>query len=157
MQKSNRREVFLINPKFQLQFMLTMTGLAAAIILIYFGSLMYFLSEIKNLGLSIGLIKTHPYFAFISRMENNLIWIFSISTVVVLFFITIFSLVFSHRIAGPIHQLKEHLQSISENKKYRNLSFRKKDFFSEVPEFVNRAIDSLEKADRNSDGAVIEE
>ena len=50
----------------------------------------------------------------------------------------------SHRVAGPIYRLNQHLKSIADDpKKLRTISFRKGDYFEDVETNFNRMVESI--------------
>lgn len=51
----------------------------------------------------------------------------------------------SNRIAGPIYQLKKHLNEYQNGKEYSDIQFREKDFFQELAQSVNQSIHHAEK------------
>ncbi|WP_158320226.1 hypothetical protein [Bdellovibrio bacteriovorus] len=95
-----------------------------------------------------GLENNHPYFLFVKEqkelMNNVFLSAYIIETVVLM----IFSYIFSHRIAGPIHRMKMWLERISKGEDAGDLSFRKDDFFSELPELANKAVTRLKQSDQ---------
>ena len=55
-----------------------------------------------------------------------------------LVFTALLALYYSHRIAGPMHHLKEHLQKMIDGDFSRDLNFRKSDEFRSIAILVNR-------------------
>jgi nitrogen fixation/metabolism regulation signal transduction histidine kinase len=51
---------------------------------------------------------------------------------------TVWGLLISHRIAGPIYRMCLHLDLVANGKTEKDVSFRKKDFFPELAEAFNR-------------------
>jgi sensor histidine kinase YesM len=62
------------------------------------------------------------------------------------FFICVF---FSHKIAGPLYTLQNHLKQIKAGKNPVKLTFRKGDYFQELAEDVNQTFDFLEDNYKN--------
>jgi signal transduction histidine kinase len=115
------------------------------IILINITAVAYFIYQLKHLGYSIGLQVNHPYFVFISKQSMRLYAIFAISSILIFITLIIFALYYSHRIVGPIYQLKKYLIKIANGEDGAELSFREKDFFPELPAHVNAAVRKLKK------------
>jgi hypothetical protein len=60
----------------------------------------------------------------------------------------LFGLRQSHRIAGPIVQIKSALAAMIHNRFDRSINFRKNDYFPVVAQMLNRAMKTLEKNNR---------
>ncbi len=151
MGKKNERKRLLINPTFQLKFLGWMLSGAIGVLSIFYTSNLYFLWELQKLGKDIGLPIDHTYFEFVQVQSGRMNQVFVLSAVVTLLIITIFSLILSHRIAGPIHHLKTYFQRLSATGKARQkLFFRKSDFFHEVPENINRFLFDEQKTEQKT-------
>jgi hypothetical protein len=139
-----KRTILLIYPKFQLPLIFWN-------ILIFLGvtTVQLFVSHkaftnFKELGETAGFDGNHPYFAFITRYEAEFMQYALIGASVGLICFIIANLVLSHKISGPICRLKSYFSGIDKNNR-PNLSFRKNDFFSELPATINSAFERLSK------------
>jgi hypothetical protein len=54
----------------------------------------------------------------------------------------------SHRFAGPVYALRRALREIGEGQKPRRLKFRKRDFWHDLADEYNTAMENLEVLDR---------
>ncbi len=70
-----------------------------------------------------------------------------LTSILNIFVISIFSVFFSHKMAGPIRRIKNTLQDFSEHKQVAPIKLRSGDFFKDLAELVNRAIFRKEKKD----------
>lgn len=138
-----KRKKLLINPDFQLKIMGWLTGLALAPICIFFGAHYYFFWKLRKLGKDIQLDSDHIYFRFIEGQSQDLFLIFIMCAVLTIVIASVIGLLLSHRIAGPIHRLKGHLTSLGQGQEVQDLSFRKGDYFTELPPIVNESVHSL--------------
>jgi hypothetical protein len=139
-----KRTNLLIYPKFQLPLIFWN-------ILIFFGvtAVQLFVSHkaftnFKELGETAGFNGNHPYFAFIKRYEAEFMQYALIGAGVGLICFIFANLVLSHKISGPICRLKTYFAGLEKNNK-PSLSFRKKDFFAELPAVINSAIERISK------------
>lgn len=138
---------FLIYPKFQMRLILA----NSAILLLAFGAIAWqawrSLKHIEGLGLATGLHPEHAFFKFISFQMSTLMSYLAVAFVVSTAFSIVMSLYLSHRIAGPIVRLNGYLKRIGEKGVVSEgpLKFRQGDFFDDLPESVNGAIDSVRK------------
>tara|TARA_Y100000590_G_C15178109_1_gene810118 strand:- start:249 stop:608 length:360 start_codon:yes stop_codon:yes gene_type:complete len=57
----------------------------------------------------------------------------------------IMGLIVSHKSAGPIYSLTQHLRKIRDNKKVEPINFRKGDYFQELADEINEFIDYTQK------------
>ena len=141
--KKNGRKVFLINPSFQYRVIAWMMGISLAPICTFFAAHYYFFWKLRQLGQEIELEPDHIYFRFLEGQGQSLLLIFIICSFLAIAIVAISGLILSHRIAGPIHRLKMHFAELTQGKVMPKLSFRKNDFFTEVPGVIN---EYLEKA-----------
>lgn len=143
--KINQRRAFLINPSFQLRIIGWMIGMSLAPICAFFAAHHYFFWKLKSLGEEIQLDEGHIYFRFLEAQSNQMFWIFLICSLLAVVTVAFLGLILSHRIAGPIHRLKTHMIQLTEGKALARLSFRKDDYFVELPNIINDYIESREK------------
>jgi methyl-accepting chemotaxis protein len=136
------RRKFIINPKFQLQLIGYVVVLALIIIGVLYGANFYFFQRFEITGREMGLSPNHIYFKFLHEQNQLMTGIFAITSSVVFMIIFIWGTLISHRIAGPLYRLCKHLIDISEGKTTQDIRFRKKDFFPEVAEALNRLLQS---------------
>lgn len=136
--KPYKRSKLLIYPGFQIKFV---GYLLLAVILglfIFYLAQLYFIKGLYLEGAALKLPNTHTYFKMIAHQEYKLKLIFFIASGIVFLFLSIFGLLLSHRVAGPLVKLNNHLEKLSENKDPGELIFRKKDFFHEIPLTINK-------------------
>ena len=135
-----KRTIYLINPKFQIKFSLFVSSLIGLCSLIYplviyeiYNNLVNQITDPqiteKLLSLRVDIIKG--------------LVLFQIVFMILVFVISIFQ---SHKIAGPLHRLKDHFNRIKENQLTNQLSFRKGDHFQDIAEHYNAAIDSINRS-----------
>jgi methyl-accepting chemotaxis protein len=134
---ANRRSVFLINPKFQLQVIGYAIALAALTIGIFYGANLYFFWEFKQQGTAVGLPTDHVFFRFMSEQQSRMNVLFLFGSLAVTTVISVGGLVLSHRIAGPLYRLHKHMMQVAEGKTTQDVSFRDKDFFQELENSYN--------------------
>jgi len=139
------RKVLLINPKFQISFLLYTCGIATSILLVFFTANQYFFWKFTQKGRALGLPTDHVFFRFIHDQQTMMNWIYLI-TAFVAFGILIYSGLFlSNKVAGPLYRLKNYLKDYGDGKIDKKLTFRKKDFFLEIPTHVNECFEKVEK------------
>lgn len=134
-----KRTIYLINPRFQLKFSLFVSTLTFACSLIYpiviYSSYSNIIDQAKDSSLA----------ELLKEYQSDIIQI------LILFQFLFFTLVFiicifqSHKIAGPLHRLKEHLLRIKNKQLHDKLVFRKGDNFQDIAENYNQAIDSINR------------
>ena len=142
----NDRNVLLINPHFQFRFIGLLVFATFLAISIFYLSEIFFFKEMIEKGMSANLPEDHIYFDLISSQKNFMDKVFLITSIVVFLFLLIFGLLLSHRIAGPLHKLNESLEDLAANKKIKKITFRKKDFFRELPDSFNKVVDSYQSS-----------
>jgi len=135
---ANRRRQWLINPRFQLSFLAFSAGSAAATALIFFSASAYFFWKLDRLGETLGLPADHVFFRFVSEQRSTMTWVMLAFSLGAILFLIGAGLLMSHRVAGPLYRMQEHLNSVAEGKVDRPLKFRQKDYFQEIAEAYNR-------------------
>ena len=62
---------------------------------------------------------------------------------IIIFLISVLSIFWSHRIAGPLYRMRIILKDICEGKKVKEVRFRKSDEFKELAEDLNKLVEKL--------------
>jgi len=132
----NLRKTLLINKSFQLSILGWFFVLSVLLIAIFYGAIWYFFYTFEKEALSAGLPQGHVFFTFLSEQKLVIDQIFIISSCVAFLLIIIGGLFLSHKVAGPLHRLTNHLQTHSKND-ISLLQFRKGDYFMEIEEAFN--------------------
>jgi hypothetical protein len=136
--KPKKRQQFLINPTFQLSVIRQMLLLTGLVIGIFYAANFYHFWSLEAQGLALGLPPTHVFFKFLREQQRTMDLIFIVTSLVTMLTIVGFGLFLSHRVAGPLHRLKQYLeQSPIEGEVPRHLKFRDGDYFPDVAEAVN--------------------
>lgn len=137
---------FLINTDFQIQFIASLLLISIVSMSIIYLANDYFFHSYMQKGQVLNLPPDHPYFLMIYEQKKFMTKVFiavalSISSVTV-----IWGLFYSHKIAGPLYRLQRYFTAAAiESTALKNkIYFRDDDFFQEVPDSINRYIDSLE-------------
>jgi hypothetical protein len=107
---------------------------------------LFFELLIQN-GKSAGFNEGHIYYEFINSQRSHLKLEFLIALTLSLILTSIFTLWLSHKLAGPLVRLKNVLISTAESGIYKSIKFREKDYFKDIPECLDRAIESIQKHD----------
>ena len=145
--KKNRRKRYLIDKEFQLFFISDFLKIIISFILLMGLFLVVFYYIKYQFGESIFnnylLIVKKGETIKVTNMFKIVAPVILVSSLIVVIFIVIYGIFYSHRIAGPIYRLKKTIESICN----RNLNFtvrlRKKDKFQEIAEYLNNLITFL--------------
>ncbi len=130
-----KRSTFLINPAFQLKFSFLVCSIILLTTLIYPVIIYDFFNLI--------ILNTPNIPENILAAKNNLIvYLFIIQSVITSLVFVIF-IFFTHKIAGPLYKLKNHLASIREGHPISALTFRKGDYFEDVAEEVTLFLETV--------------
>ncbi|MBI2519659.1 MAG: hypothetical protein HYV97_04555 [Bdellovibrio sp.] len=128
----------LIDPRFQF----TVIGLFASISLfacaILYTAVHYIFNQFVERGVELGLAKGHVFYQFIEWQKGKFDMAFYIVSLSVFLAITLSGLFLSHRIAGPLLRFKQYLQEEKDKPDVVPLTFRKGDFFSDLPDLFNK-------------------
>lgn len=152
--KDNKRKVYLINRQFQIRFILFSILSSVIICCIFFALNWYFFWRFETVGLAIGLTPGSVFFEFLSRQQVFLNTIFFVGAGVTLLVLVFMGLIFSHRIAGPLYRLNNHMSDVAKGETNSNISFRKKDYFPELADSLNLLLDKYRKDVKDNRGVV---
>src|ERR1700680_2170697 len=132
-----KRTIFLTNPRFQLSFLGYTLGMAFVIIAVFYAANMYFFLKFIAKGKEIGLPPTHIFFKFIKEQQHTMDIIFVITAAFAFVFLFMFGFFLSNRVAGSLYRMQDHLRQMKDADVYKDLKFRKDDYFHEVADAIN--------------------
>lgn len=136
-----KRSVFLINPSFQLRFSLIVCSIIVISTLIYPVIIYDFFQLISA---------TNPSVAKnVVAAQNDLIIFLIVIQVVITLLVFVVFIFFTHKIAGPLYKLKNHLAHIREGNAITPLTFRDGDYFHDVAEEVSLFLETLANNQEN--------
>lgn len=104
-----------------------------------------FFDSLIDLGNQSGFDENHVYFQFLKSQQEYLKFEFSLAFLISLVVSSALVLWISHRLAGPLLRLREHLSKIAETGVYSKIIFRKSDYFQDLSNNLNEALDRLTK------------
>ena len=143
--KSKFRRKLMVYPAFQL-------GLVAINMLVLIGSFLLVgvqaarsFSDLRFEGARADLPQDHAYFHFIQYQENHLYGYMIWGVLIAIGVSLLVTMLYSHRLAGPILRLKSYLTQVAESGRRVPLEFREDDFFQELPYLVNEAFERVER------------
>ncbi len=143
-----KRSTFLINPPFQLKFSLIVSSIIFLSTLVYpviiFDFFNVFIAQNPNAVENV-----------VHTQKNLIIFLFVVQTIITTLVFIVF-IFLTHKIAGPMFKLKNHLASIREGGPITPLTFRNGDYFADVAEEVSLFLDTVAH-NQESDFAYIDE
>ena len=134
----NKRKVILIDPKFQIRYILINLCVALFVGISIYGASFYFAYKMKKIGLESGLAENSIFFKLIDQQSVYLGQIIMVSLILATTIIVVFGLSMSHKIAGPVHNLKTNLIDRIHKNQYRPFNLRKSDFFQDLALLLNQ-------------------
>ena len=136
---------FLINGHFQIQFIASLILISIISMSIIYLANDYFFHSYMMKGEALHLPPDHPFFLMIHEQQRFMTKVFitvalSISSIALLW-----GLFYSHKIAGPLYRLQQYFNhaAVKNTHLSHKIYFREGDFFQEVPDSINRYIDSV--------------
>jgi len=136
-----KRSIFLIDPKFQLRFSLTVASLVFLTSLIYPIIFMEFVDELSKL--------TPALADHFHSSRNQLVLFLMILQIILTVIVFIIFIFMTHKVAGPMYKLKTHLSNIRDGKTITPLSFRNGDYFQDVAEDVSLFLETVQLNQEN--------
>lgn len=139
----NNRKVksLLINKEFQLTFIILNGVLLTLLTLGYALAIYLFFDNFFTLGLENGLSEDHIFFQFISKQRTDIFIFFTITYISSLILFLYISFKISHKVAGPLYRLNEHLKEVVETGSLKEIKFRKGDYFMEIQDNFNKMVE----------------
>lgn len=104
-----------------------------------------FFDSLVDVGMQSGFDENHVYFQFLKSQQDYLKFEFGLAFLISLVVSSALVLWTSHRLAGPLLRLREHLRQIAETGTYSKITFRKNDYFQDLSNNLNQALDRLTK------------
>jgi hypothetical protein len=142
-----REKKFLINNDFQIQFMISLLLISiCSMSVIYLANDYFFHSYIAK-GEALNLPPDHPFFLMIHEQKKFMTNVFIIVACSISGMAGLWGLFYSHKIAGPMFRLQKYFTqaAVDSSPLSKKIYFRDDDFFQELPESINKYIDSIEQ------------
>jgi hypothetical protein len=155
---SNHRKIYLINPQFQLKFSLYVC------LLIFLSSIIYPITifELLSRFLEFANTNVHKLPEFNSLTINleekrkSLIIVLALWQLGFIGLAFVVNIFLTHKVAGPLFKLKKFFQAIMDGQDNGKLYFRNGDYFPDLAESYNGAMEKI-KEDHKNDFVYISE
>ena len=102
------------------------------------------------MGVALNLPQDHVFYQFINEQKRTMNFLFAVTSLVAVIALGVGGLLISHRVAGPIERLKNHMKSIARGETDREVTFRKGDFFIELADAYNAALKARAQKGKSS-------
>jgi sensor histidine kinase YesM len=109
-------------------FLLTVVTLYSTIYLFFW--------KFQEKAISVGIPEGHVFFKFLSEQKYSLDMLFLALAIINFFILILVGIIISHRIAGPIEKLRNHLSNF--HGEADDFKLRESDFFSDLGPVVNK-------------------
>lgn len=138
---AHKRRIYLINPSFQLKLSFYVCFITFVSSIIYPITIYELISNISNsLGqASPGTVK------LLAEKKTDLITFLAIWQIGFTFIIFSACILVSHKVAGPIYKIRKFLQSVKNSNPLGLLYFRDGDYFPELAEDYNDAMEHIQE------------
>ncbi len=136
-----REKKFLINPDFQLKFIVSLVMIAICSMAIIYLANNYFFETYLKKGEALKLPPDHPFFLMIREQKGFMAKVFLFVSFTISSALCLWGLFYSHKIAGPLYRLEKYFADHALSKKdLKEIKFREEDFFQEIPASINKFI-----------------
>jgi len=139
MKIKNTRKVIFINKPFQISILSWFAILGILICLVFYFANLYFFKSMHEEAVLAGLAPDNIFFQYLSGQKQTMNKIFFTSIIFSCAIIGWGGMYLSHKVAGPIHRLTQHLNTNNFNDA-KPLKFRNKDYFPEIESAFNEFI-----------------
>lgn len=141
--KNSKRRFKLINPAFQVPFLLFFTS-AFLLNFVAFKMVVFFtFKKFSQDLLDAGLTSSSVVFDFLRTQEANLDTVIYITTFMGTMLTLVGGYYISHRIAGPIYRVSQDLNRMLESNEFKEIRLRKGDCFPELAQVFNQLIQKI--------------
>lgn len=130
-----KRSTFLINPSFQLKFSLIVCSIIAISTIIY-PIIIYDFFQLVSASMP-------KVTENILSAQSELIYYLVLIQIIITILVFIVFIFVTHKVAGPLFKLKNHLHGIREGEPIRPLTFRDGDYFRDVAEEVTLFLETI--------------
>jgi len=144
--KIYNRKHFLINPRFQLNYIKHTIFLMLMTVVIFYGASLYHFWNFKKQGQAAGLPEEHIFFKFLQQQQSSMEIVFLVTAFVVAIFIVAYGIFLSHKVAGPLYRMNRYLEENRGSNTSEELKFRKDDYFPELADNFNKYIEELKNS-----------
>ena len=140
-----REKKFLINNDFQIQFMVSVLLISICSMSVIYLANDYFFHSYMQRGEALNLPPDHPFFLMIHEQKKFMTNVFVVVALSISGIAGLWGLFYSHKIAGPLYRLHKYFTdaAVDSTPLQKKVYFRDGDFFQEVPESINKYIDSM--------------
>ena len=136
---------YLIYPRFQILLITIQITVNALCLLAMYWVVKSSFNRFQLIASAAGVPAGHPLLNFFTSQEAIIYPRIAIISGVSILFLIIVSSILSHKLAGPIVKTNTYLKLLIESKSIPyELKFRKGDFFSELPTFMNEALKAIQ-------------
>lgn len=125
----------LPSPLFQLKLLSYFFGLFTLTTISLYSTTYLFFWRFKNKALSVGIPDGHIFFKFLQGQKDQLDYVFIGLVIFNFILLATIGFIVSHRLAGPILKIKNHLETLDSNTP--DLKLRDTDFFKELEPIIN--------------------
>lgn len=138
--QANRRRKLLIEPNFQIGFLIhTLLGALMTSAIFYVANRLFFW-KFTDYGRQAGLAPDHVFFKFLATQQSQMNQIYVGTVIFVCAFLIGYGLMYSNRVAGPIFHLRKYLKIYARGKTDQPLRFRRNDLFTDLEPLINEAL-----------------
>lgn len=99
--------------------------------------------QLYEIGIRLKIPADSAFFILLRNQEHAIQEKLIIAGVISYVFSFILTIIISHRLSGPIYRLKKYFKDISKDGYKEPLSFRTGDYYSDLPDVVNKGIDKI--------------
>lgn len=141
MEQKYSRKILLVNPAFQFSFMKHSLLMTFVVLLTFYLFKVYIFWEFKEIALATGIPENHDLISLLSDRSYVVDMSFLIIAANITLFMLGWALWVSHRVAGPIHRIRNEIKKIIDGQPLQRIGVRDHDYFHELKDSVNLLIE----------------
>ena len=140
--KNRKLKHYIIFPKFQLTLVITNLVIMTFCYVLVFYQIYDSFNHLTEIGMRLRIPEDSAFFKLLNHHESAIINKLLIAAGLSYLFSFIMTVVISHRVSGPLYNLKNYFLELKEKGFTREIKFRKGDYYSDLPHIIN---DGLKK------------
>ncbi|MBH47589.1 MAG: hypothetical protein CME71_05415 [Halobacteriovorax sp.] len=141
MEKKYSRKILLVNPSFQFSFMKHSALMTLVVLTTFYLFKVYIFWEFKSIAIGTGIPEDHDLITLLSDRSYVVDMSFIIIAANIVLFMLGWALWVSHRVAGPIHRIRNEIKKIIDGQPLQRIGVRDHDYFHELKDSVNLLIE----------------
>jgi len=135
------RKILLVNPSFQFSFMSQTLLMTLVVLFVVYMFKVFMMWDLRRVALESGIAENSEFMRVLDYRSITSDIGFAVLAVILTIVMLGWTLWVSHRVAGPIHRIRNEIKKIIDGQPLQRIGIRDHDYFHELKESVNLLIE----------------